>query len=310
MAQNIDSSNIEHDEIIINIDNVTIDGLGRSLTGPVGRNTNARGIIAYDRSGVIIKNIKITGFNTSILFAHTKNMINEKGFSSTNKSNGITISNVQASDPKFQGFHINADNFRITGSSVYGVGPGSEKSHSFATGIYVVGNLCEVSNNQILLGRPTGSGENLGIAIYYGNGCRVTENRIAFDSWPEYGENFGIWVIGDAGSLPVFENNLITSASYALGPYGVSRNNIGINTSCSIFVTRKSTVSRLVDLGGNSNIARESERDPAIGIALYKNNPEEMKKSYQSSPSIFTAFSVSRAYQEDPRGVDVKKVLA
>lgn len=310
MTKNIDSSNLEHDGIIINTNDVVIDGLNHHLTGPTLRDTQSRGIIGYDRSRVIIKNITITGFNTSVLFAHTANMASDKGFHVSNKSSGITLKNVQIYNPKFHGIYVNADNFRIEHSSVYGVGPATEKSHSFVTGIYAVGNLCEISNNQILLGRPTGNGESVGISIYYGNGCRIANNRITFDIWPEWGENYGIWVKGDKGSLPLVENNVITSSSYALGPYGAFKNNIALNTSCSLFVKRKSEESRIADLGGNSNIARESKRDPTLGNGGCKNNPKKMEARYFLSPNMWSAFAVSRSYQENPQGPDVAKILA
>lgn len=59
----------DYDAIIIQANNVILDGNGYLLKGPGTSTTLSRGIVAYNRQNIIVKNIIIDGFYIGILFA-------------------------------------------------------------------------------------------------------------------------------------------------------------------------------------------------------------------------------------------------
>jgi hypothetical protein len=179
-----------------------------------------------------------------------------------------------------------------------GVGPTSTKPHAFATGIYAVGSSCLIENNAISLGEPTGNGENVGIALYLGSGCRISNNTIRFDRWPKWGRNFGIWTKSSRGESPFVENNVIHGANYALGPWGLFKNNTASNLSCSLFITRNDTVNIKTDLGGNKATYWAPGSDPIQGSGICPDNKNYAEARYYSDLSQYSAYAASIAWGE------------
>ncbi len=294
LANNIDASKFPNDAIRINSDHVILDGQGFNLIGPKTLQTVSRGIIAYDRNNVTVKNIHINGYHTGILFADTT--IQQKPYKASSKN--IIIKNVLIENSTLQGIHLRGFNFIIKDSRVMGVGPTSTTPHAFATGIYAVGNSCLIEHNAIKLGQPTGNGENVGIALYLGSGCHIANNNIAFDRWPQWGRNYGIWTKSSTGESPLVENNIIHGASYALGPWGLFKNNIASNLSCELFVTRKNDINNKIDLGGNIATYWIPGRDPVQGSGTCPDNEHYAQSRYYSNLNQHSAYAAAMASGE------------
>lgn len=298
------------DGITINSDNVTIDGLGHSITGPYTSATTSRGILAINRKGIIIQDIRIVGYNTSILIGETDTLVSGSTvFPDTRNSRDITINRVSADNPTFQGLHVRADNFSIINSRVSGVGPTSVHPHAFATGISGQGNSCVISDNQVTMGQATGNGENVGISLYYGAGCRIERNSIMFDRAGLFSRNFGIWARPSGGGLPYISANTVTGADYALGPFGVFANNV-VNAHCAIFTRRESIVGEtFVDAGNNINVQssgalQQGGRSGCLDVV------SEAEGRFFANPGAMSAYSVMLALGEVYPGYDRVEAVA
>lgn len=302
LASSLDASESEHDAITIESDDVTIDGRGYTITGSTDPATLTRGILAIDQNRLTIKNVRLFGFRSAIVIGTNDKIIPESTmYSSDRKSRDIVIREVRADNPTFQGIHVRADNFKIHDCSVSGVGPSTRVKNAFATAIYGEGNGCCIEDNLAMLGEPIGTGENVGIALYYGAGCRIEGNTIMFDRLPEFGRNYGIWTKPSGGSLPFVANNLISGSHFALGPHGLFYNNKSANTVCSIFAKRPSNTDALQDLGKNESFS--SPGNPRPGDVMCYADPEAAIERFRSNPSPDAAYAVATAYSEtDPVG--------
>lgn len=306
LNKNLTYSNNKQDAITIQSNDVTIDGNSLYIKGPNNLDTVIRGIIAYDRQNITIKNIHIYGFHTGILFADSTMLAESSMYFGLDylynytepKSNNIVIKNVIVENPTLQGIHVRGNNFNIKDVHVIDVGPTRTYPHAFATGIYTVGNLCSIERNLVKLGNATGNGENVGIALYMGSGCRISNNDIVFDKWLTWGRNFGIWTKIRKGEYPLIENNSISGASYALGPFGLFRGNIATNVSCSLFVKRKHPKFENVDLGGNVAIKWIPGNGSMQGDGTCPDDIPYAESRYASNPGALSAYSVAIAWGE------------
>ena len=297
LTQNIDTSEVEISGIDIRSDDVTIDGQGFAIHGSADPATRTRGILAIDQSRVTIENLRIVGFQTAILFGETGAQIPGTSMrASDHASRDIKVLRVRIDNPTFQGIHIRADNFSITDSTVAGVGPSTVHPHSFATGIQVRGNNCEISRNRVALGDATGTGENVGIALYLGAACRIEHNTVFFTKFPEWGRNFGIWSRTEGGPLPLISGNLVSGAHYAFGPHGLFESNISTDTSCALFVKREDAVAQLIDAGENQTFETAAVVRP--GDKTCPNSIERARVRYFESPGPEAAYVVALTYTE------------
>ncbi|HHU0065080.1 TPA: right-handed parallel beta-helix repeat-containing protein, partial [Legionella pneumophila] len=299
----------DYDAIIIQANNVILDGNGYLLKGPGTSTTLSRGIVAYNRQNIIVKNIIIDGFYIGILFADNSlpsdTLIPINYFISNSiynfsqsKPKNIIIQNVAIESSIMQGIYIKAYNFIIKNSRIIGVGPNSNSPHSFATGIYSEGNLCSIESNTISLGYATGNGENVGIALYGGIDCRIKNNHIIFARWPMWGRNFGIWSKSSRSGHPVIENNFIRGAHYALGPFGLFSGNIAVNLSCAFFVQRKNKANQFFDLGKNVAVMQSSVNEGMGGNSICPDNRVYAAYRFIVNPGAFSAYSAAMAWGE------------
>ena len=297
LTRTITSTGVQRDAIHIRTNDVTIDGQGFAIQGRSNPATTTRGILAIDRSGITIEDIRIVGFYTAVLVGDTGVQIPGTSMrAGDHASRDIKIVRVRIDGPTFQGIYVSADNFSITDSAIAGVGPSTAHPHSFATGIFTRGNNCEISGNRLRLGTPTGTGENIGIALYLGAGCRIESNTVLFDKYPEWGRNFGIWTKPESGSLPLVQSNSVSGAHYAFGPHGVFEANVATNTSCALFTFRPSGLNGFIDRGGNNNYTTNSQVRP--GDRTCPDDIERSKARYASSPGPEAAYAVALTYGE------------
>ncbi|MEP9372542.1 hypothetical protein [Mesorhizobium sp. KR1-2] len=297
LSTTINVAEAGRDAITIKSNDVVIDGLGHTVVGSADPATTTRGLYAVDYRGITVKNIRFSGFNTAILIGRTDELIAETTTYPANaRSRDIRISGVVVDGAAFQGIHVRADNFTIAGNTIMRIGPSTVAPHAFATGISTRGNGCEISGNRIMLGEPTGNGENVGIANYLGAGCRIERNTIVFDRLPEFGRNFGIWTRPSGGAVPLVADNLISGAHYALGPHGMFERNHIDNAVCAVFTRRPSDVDGFFDLGGNVAV-----RTAGIVRPGSRECPDEIERAlsrYREKPSPEAAYLVALSYGE------------
>lgn len=297
LSKSMDVSEARLDAITIQSNDVVIDGLGHTVVGSADPATTARGVYAVDYRGITVRNIRLSGFITAILIGRTDQLIaGTTTYPANARSRDIRISGVVVDGPTFQGIHVRADNFTIVGNTIMGIGPSSVSPHAFATGISTTGNGCDISGNRVMLGEPTGNGENVGIANYLGAGCRIERNTIVFDRLPEFGRNFGIWTKPSGGAVPLVADNLISGAHYALGPHGMFERNHIENPVCAVFTQRPSEFDGFFDLGGNVEV-----RTAGIVRPGDRQCPDEVERAlsrYRAKPSPEAAYLVALSYGE------------
>jgi hypothetical protein len=300
LSKSFDNSMKEVDAITIAANEVTINGRGLLIAGPSAPSTSSRGILAVDQHGLTITDLRIEGFAVAVLIGDTTAQVSGTTlFPSGRKARDILIDGVRSDNASFQGFQVSADNFTIRDSTVTGVGPSTVVPHSFATGILARGNLCRIHGNLVSLGDPTGSGENIGIAVNLGSGCLIDENVVHFDKYPQWGHNFGIWTKAEGGALPEVTRNLVAGAHYAYGPHGIFVDNVSENAACALFVQRRTEVDLLADVRGNTGFQSNGSVRP--GPKECPDDPARAEARFKKSPSDLSAYAVALALAEvDP----------
>lgn len=189
-----------YDNIVVTADNIVIDGDGFTLYGSGSGN----GIYLNSRSGVTIKNLKITGFSYGILIRY--------GNHNTIDNNNIFNNNVYGIYMYYYNNNLDNNNM-ITQNTI---------SNNNDAGIYMylrgnIGHYTTISQNKI-------SNNNYGINILYGpNNYIISDNTIS-------NNNYGIHIYG--GYLTTISSNKISdNIEFGIGFTGWSyTNTISFNT--------------------------------------------------------------------------------
>lgn len=288
---------LQQDAILINAHDVEIDGGDFALIGPKQAGNTYRGILAYDRNGIRLKDLRIDGFHTAVLITRTDDTdLNSRP--AEERASNIEFDDLQIQNATFQGIHVRADDVTITDSSVTNVGGSSAIPHAYATGMQIVGNRCRIENNRVVGVHAVGNGEAVGIALYGGSDCYVSGNFVEFLQRPEWGDNFGFWIGSAHDIAPRLERNKVVRASYVGGPYGSYADNSGELISCSMFVRRPSTTEFFEDRGGNALVVTSAASPSEDSDALCKHDVKAMAKKFHADPSATSAYAVARAWQE------------
>lgn len=295
LVADLDATSVAQDAIVIEADGVTIDGAGHWLQGPDAPETPYRGVIAYDQGQLRIENLSVKGFHTAILIART-DASDADGRYPNARSKNVQIDNVHVQDQRLQGIHVRADEATVTDATVRNVGGSTATPHAFATGIYLTGNGCSISGNDVEGLHAVGSGEGVGIALYGGIDCQVRDNRIVFSDVPAWSENYGLWISTGGNEPPLVEANEIVGASYVAGPFGRYKDNTATNVVCDLFVRRFTLGVPLIDEGRNLVASH------ATGVQC-KNDPEVMARLFLESESPEAAYAVARAWTEVNAGL-------
>lgn len=257
VGQNFDAKNIELAAIKVEADNVTIDGLGHCIAGPADAATILPGVLAINHSYIKITNLCVSGFHTGVLIGgheepYSKISLGTSQGESLDVSNyktelkptvhSIEITNMHIEGATFQGIHVRADNVKIVDNSVSHTGGTRAIPNAFATGIQVNSNDCIISRNRVFGLYPSGTGEGVGIVLYFGHGCLVSENIVmGTPNVNGFGRTFGTWIRSGNKEIPFVRNNYISNVHYAFGPFGLYMNNVASGVICSMFVDRSKT---------------------------------------------------------------------
>ena len=173
-----------NNSIIIEKDNIVLDGAGFILQGPENLNLQETGVSLNGKIGVVIKNLRITGFNIDIALTNSSKCIVSGNKIYGNNNQGIVLNNSwnnwikqnDVEETEYNGVVLLCSNDTfVTQNKILsgGIFVGSEKGINFLAGINNVisdnildnsGIDIESSNNTII--GNTISNSSSGISLY------------------------------------------------------------------------------------------------------------------------------------------------
>ena len=187
----------DKDGIIIGRDGIVLDLGGHTITGPgkggwvwPGRATSSVGVRLAGRSGVTVKNGRLTGFATGVLLEGGENNRVER-VATTQNHYGVYL-------------------YRSKGNRVSGV-----EVFANVYGLHLQGS----DGNQLVSSRMYRNGHSpggYGITLYSSSDNLVRENTV------EHNQTVGIWIINSRGNL-IYRNNLIKNSPNAVDESGGNR---------------------------------------------------------------------------------------
>jgi hypothetical protein len=173
--------------ILIKADNVTVDLGRRCLIGPGSAQNTAAGFeIEAQRKNITLKNGCVMGFMY--------------GVKSEPGSGHVLIENVAFKQNTFRAAMVEADDVRITNSSVDGVGGTSVFEDASTMGLDLRGKRNTVSETQVNEVYPVGSGDSVGIAIR-GEGGSLLNNTVRNSKRSQWGRIYGISGLKDTKAV-------------------------------------------------------------------------------------------------------------
>lgn len=220
--------------INIAADNVTLDFQNHALIFSAGE-SRASGVESNGHSNITVKNGIIRKFMFGVRIQDVD--LNKLKNNSPNAMHDIQVSNMLLENNTFRGVSIQAINSSVTNSKVYSTGGTTVFQNSYAMGIEMAGNYCNVSNNVIDGVYPVGTGEGVGLSVStYGDGCKVFGNKISLKTKPPLARSFGIWFGPVEKIIAIVSGNSISDASYS-GNFEMDKieeyDNFIANISCS-----------------------------------------------------------------------------
>jgi hypothetical protein len=179
--------------------NVVIDLNGHKLGGlAAGTGTGARGIFAYQRQNITIRNGTVRGFFQGILLSDS---------SPYTTSHGHLIEDIRADMNTFTGIEAAGRGNIIRNNQV--VNTGGSTSTNYAYGILGVGPGTRVINNDIIETKEQSTGSASGIYLQNAPGSVVENNRIGNSSTGP-GTSNGIYITGSSTDVLVSNNRVTT----------------------------------------------------------------------------------------------------
>lgn len=168
--------------ISINADNVVIDLKGWKLDGSAaGLDTIAKGIYAYGRSNIVIRNGTIRGFYAGIGLSCSYPYTDSQGYQ---------VEDIRAVANTYRGFYIDGTDTVVRNNTVLDTG-GSTQINT-AEGMKLQGPGLRLLNNDIggLVASSTGNAN--GVFLSNGDGGVIEGNRV-YDLSTDTGNAFGIY---------------------------------------------------------------------------------------------------------------------
>ncbi len=189
-------------EIMTN--NVVIDLNGHKIGNlSAGQTTPARGINAYQRKNITIKNGTIRGFKWGIFLDDIYPFTT---------SQGHIIEDIRADFNTDTGIHVVGRGNIIRNNIVVGTGR-TDVTNSFAFGIWVVGPGNRVINNDVYETKERGAGQAYGIHGAECDGAVIDNNRVGNAAFGA-GNSYGIYL--SFADDVLLTNNKITTMVYGI----------------------------------------------------------------------------------------------
>jgi parallel beta-helix repeat protein len=290
------------DGIVIERDNVTLDGAGYTVTGSGSGN----GTTLTDRSNVTIKNMTITNFGFGIWLSSSSNNTLSDNDVMTNEGTGIWLNS--SSNNSMSGNNL-------TANSYYGIWLISSSNNTI-TGNDMTNNIDGIllwsSSNNNSISENNLASNYYGIDIDSSSNNGISENNIANDY-------YGIWLESSPGNS-ISENNITANnvdgmwVDYS-SDNGISGNNVTANGDCGIWVDSSSgngisenvitnnSVGISLDSSSSNSISGNSIANNSYGVWLYYFYSSSGNNSI--SGNNITANNVMGVYLESSSGNSV-----
>ena len=188
--------------IIIDSDNITLDGNGHTITG----NNAGNGVYLFGNTGVTIKNVNVQYFATGIYFDSSNNNTLTGNTASNNHHDGIhlygtnnnTLTGNTASTNRWNGIDL------CCGNSFNNTLTGNTTNFNSYGGIYLA---YSPSGGNTLTGN-TASNNGLGIYLQYSSGNNTLTGNTASDN------EIGV-ILLSSNNNQIYKNNLISNFTQA-----------------------------------------------------------------------------------------------
>ena len=211
--------------IEISASDVSIDLGGHLLSGPKAADVKTSGIVSSDKTGIRIRNGRISGWLYGI---YLSDLVDKRRRSKDPFEGGHhLITGVSIDSAKFRGIRVEGRQNVVRENVVRWIGGSNRESDAYAIGIESFGPSAVIADNQVLEVRGRGRadrGEGVGISISdRGSGSILRNNLISNStvepdrvySWPaESRSSYGIWIGGSSAVL--IEGNAITNFVYGI----------------------------------------------------------------------------------------------
>lgn len=202
-TENLQTSITTGNAISINADNVIIDLKGWRLDGSAaGVDTLAKGVYAYGRNNIAIRNGTIRGFYMGIEFSCN--------FPYTD-SQGYQVEDIRAIANTYRVFYINGSDTVVRNNTVLDTGGSTQIT--YAEGMKLQGPGLRLLNNDIGGLVASTSGNANGIFVSYGDGAVIEGNRV-YDLSTDTGNAFGIYTSSSDDVL--VKNNSVARLMYGV----------------------------------------------------------------------------------------------
>jgi parallel beta-helix repeat protein len=196
------------DAIVVERDNIVVDGAGYTVQGAWTWNEPTEGIFLSGRTNVTVRNTQITGFAYGIVLLSSSNS-SVSGNSVANGFEGIGLYRCSNST-------VSENN--VTGISYYGIML-SGSSHNSVSGNSVINNyldgiwLTYDSNYNNICGNNIAANSNYGLSLYAGQGATtgntISENNITANA-------YGILLCTGTNNM-IYHNNFVGNNQQATG---------------------------------------------------------------------------------------------
>lgn len=200
---NLETSMTSGEAITIEVDDVTIDLNGWMLDGSsAGVDSETRGVFAYMRKNITIKNGTIRGFFAGVIL---------QDYAPTEVSVGHIVEDMRIENSYFLGMYIMGNDIVARQNQVFVVG----SSHSYASGIILNGPRCQAIDNYISGISASGSaGLARAISISCFDGAIVKDNHLNDIHFTGSGQAYAVIFYESHNTLAV--GNLISNVEGGL----------------------------------------------------------------------------------------------
>jgi parallel beta-helix repeat protein len=223
-----------NDGIVVERDNIVIDGAGYTIQGPGRTYLDAEGILAQETNNITVRNVTITAFRTGIWFWSCPNC-NIFWNNITNSYQGIHFNNYSNYTNVYENNVVNNDagillsyvwNSSIYGNNIVGHSLVGISIGSFSHNIDIYENNITGNYNGLGVG---GSHNNI-----HNNNITNNDNRGITGSCSNYGihENnvtantgYGIYLLSSSSNNTIFDNEINANGGSGINLYSSSNEN-------------------------------------------------------------------------------------
>lgn len=273
-------------EILAN--GVDINFQNHKLVGSVTLTTTARGIAARNIHSLTVRGGIIEGFFAGIWIEEDGNKESEVGV--------YTVEEMLVEESTFRGIRLEGARATVTNSIVREIGGTKVYEDSYAMGVEVFGNHCDVSENTISGVFGTGVGEGVAISLSgERDGCEVRANVLLGNGDPS--TSFGFWASVNTQKT-TFTQNYLRKFLFPVAPGALALDNLAITEN--IFQANlcgpNSLPTYFVEMEESNVVIRSRIECPAT----ISSAQELVDKNPADARAIFVLGQAQRGCREEP----------